>query len=110
MSAGQLDQRITFQANTATPDGMGGNTKAWANFATTPTVWAGVKAGRGNEGMDEGGTVASGLWLFTIRYRADVNEVDRLLWRGEPYNIRNVKRTSQRDLLVVIEAERGVAT
>lgn len=110
MNAGKLDQRVTLQANTTVSDGMGGNTKGWADFATTPTVWAGVKAVRGNEGMDEGGTVASGLWLFTIRYRADVNETDRLMWRNEPYNIRNVKRSSQRDLYVIIEAERGVAT
>ena len=109
-SAGNLDQRVTFQRNTSTSDGAGGQVKTWGNLNKTPTVWAGVKAVRGNESVDEGGTVAAGLWLFEIRYRTDISEADRIQWRGENYNIRNIKRTSQRELNVVIEAERGVAT
>lgn len=110
MSAGVLDQRITFQANTPVSDGMGGNVNAWANLPDTPTVWAGVTPVSGNEGTDEGGTSATGLYLFEVRRRTDINEVDRVVWNGENYNIRKINRTSQRDLNVKFVAERGVAT
>lgn len=109
-NAGALDQRITLQANTTTSDGMGGQIKGWANFADTPTVWAAVRAVRGSEVVAEGRTVAEGAWLFTIRYRGDVSEVNRIIWEGETYNITNVKRNGSRELFLVIEAMRGVAT
>lgn len=105
-----LDQRITFQRNTPVSDGMGGQTKAWADLSDTPTVWANAKPVRGMETLEDGGTVAKAQHLFTIRYRDDVSELDRIVWRDESYNIRTVKRTSGRELFLVIEAERGVAS
>lgn len=110
MKAGALDQRITFQTYTFTPDGGGGQTRALGNVASTPTVWAGVKAVRGSEVYREDRTAAIGSYLFTVRYRDDINEGDVVIWRSETYNIRNVKRSSGRKLYSVIEAERGVAT
>lgn len=107
---GSLDQRITFERMAATSDGMGGHVQSWSAIVTTPTVWASARPVRGNETVSEGGTAATGTWLFEIRYRSDISETDRIVWRGETYNIRNVKRTSQRELNIVIEAERGVAS
>lgn len=105
---GQLDQRVTFQGKTMTPDGGGGNTTAWTDFATTPTVWAHVKPLRGTEIMREGGDVATADYRFTIRHRGDVSEVDRIVWGGTVYNIRQVHRVSAREMYLTIDAERGV--
>ena len=110
MKAGALDQRVTFQAYTFTPDGAGGQTRALANVASVPTVWASVKSVRGSEVFREDRTAAIGSYLFTVRYRTDINEGDVIVWRSETYNIRNVKRSSGRELYLVIEAERGAAT
>lgn len=105
---GKLDQRITLQRSADTADGIGGMTKAWADFATTPSVWSHVKPRLGREGMAEGRMSATSLATFTIRYRADVSELDRILWNGEPWNIRRVMRVSQRQQYMDIDAERGV--
>lgn len=110
ISSGQRDQRITFQGNTTVSDGMGGQVNAWAEIAENPRVWAHAKPVRGAEAVSEGRTVAEGAWLFTIRFRRDVSETNRILWNDEIYNITNVKRTTGRNRLLVIEAERGMAT
>lgn len=106
---GKLDQQITFQRFAETPDGAGGSTETWANLATDPTVWANVKAKAGRESLDEGRINASFVKLFTIHNRDDLSELDRIVWGGENYNIRGVRREGGRQLFLVIEAERGVA-
>ena len=108
MGAGELDQRVTLRSYTQTPDGMGGQVRAAADFATTPTVWAKVQPVRGSEKFQEERTAAVSTYLITIRYRDDVNEGHFVRWRGSDYNIRNVKRTSGRELNLVLECERGV--
>lgn len=109
IGAGDMDQRITLQAYTYTSDGAGGQTRALTNLPSVPSVWAHVQPVRGAERFQEGRTTAVGTYLFTIRYRTDISEGDVILWRSEPYNIRQIKRTSGRELNFVIEAERGVS-
>lgn len=109
IGAGDLDQRVTFQRRAETADGIGGTTQAWANLAIVPTVWAKVTPRLGRESMQEGRMNASLMATFTVRYRSDVTELDRILWRGEAWNIRRIMRKSQRELMLDIDAERGVA-
>lgn len=106
---GQADQRVTLQRFAETADGIGGTTQAWANFAATPSVWAKVTPRVGKEGMEEGRMNASLMATFTIRYRSDVTELDRIIWRGEAWNIRRIMRKSGRNLWLDVDAERGVA-
>ncbi len=103
-----LDQRITFQRFSEAADGIGGVERAWANLTATPTVWAKVTPRIGKEAMDGGRMNASAMATFTVRYRDDITELDRLLWRGEAWNIRRVMRVTQRNLYLEIDAERGV--
>lgn len=109
-SPGKLDQRVTLQGVTLSDDGAGGKVKTWADFATTPTVWCHVKPSAGGERFDEDRTTAMATLIFTIRYRSDVDETDRLVWNGEIYNIRQRKRASNRKPYLVLVAERGVST
>lgn len=104
---GKLDQLVTIERNVTTADGMGGFASAW-----TPTndVWANVKAKAGREGMSEGRVNAVYVVVFTIYNVADLAELDRIVWNGETYNIRNIQREGNRALHVKIEAERGVAS
>lgn len=109
---GQLDQRITFQRITTTSDGAGGSTVAWANLPSNATVWAKVqtRVGRvGREVMVEGRMTAQSPVTFTVHYRGDVSEMDRIVWAGENYQIRNVIRHGGRKLFLEIDAERGAA-
>lgn len=105
---GELDQLITLQAEHRTSDGIGGSTVAYADLATDPTVWASVLPVRGRENTEEGRTNAEGLYLFTIRNRADIDETHRIVWESEAYDIRAVKRVSSREMYLKIEAERGI--
>lgn len=105
---GQLNERITFQGQTRTPDGAGGTTLAYADIADTPTVWADVFAIRSTETDTEGRLNAAGLYKFTVRHRSDIDETNQIVWRSETYNIRNVRRTAGRDMYLIIEAERGI--
>jgi len=105
-----MDQLITLQAYSVASDGGGGSARTWADFATDAAVWASVVAKAGRESLQEGRVNASNIVLFTIYNRTDVSEVDRIIWNGEAYNIRNVRREGGRQLRLVIEAERGVAS
>jgi SPP1 family predicted phage head-tail adaptor len=109
MSAGAKDQQVTLQRLTIAPDGMGGQTEAWADFAEDATVWAHVVAKSGREGMIEGRTADTFIVLFTIWNRRDIDARDRIIWQGVAYNIRGVRDVGGRSLDLVIEAERGVA-
>lgn len=106
---GKLDQRITMQRKTATADGAGGVTEAWANLATNPRPWAEVIAKAGRETMVENRMAATFVTTFTIHNRTDLTELDRIVWGGENYNIRGIRRQGARELFLIIEAERGVA-
>lgn len=107
--AGKMDQRITLRALTRTADGGGGVTEAWADFATDPNVWAAVSFKGAGEGLTEGRVTARQMTTFEIYTRADVSELDGILWNGEFYNIRAVRRYGSRPLTMWIDAERGVA-
>lgn len=109
MNIGRMDQRITFRCFTELPDGAGGITRAWADFAKNPSVWANVRTKAFREVLTEGRVNAAYTVLFTIYNRSDVSELDAIVWRGEHYNIRGVMRTGDRDMRLVIEAERGVS-
>jgi SPP1 family predicted phage head-tail adaptor len=105
---GYLDQRITLKTFTTTTGSIGDVVKTWANFATSPNVWARVTPLRGGEAQAEDRTVAVQQYRFTIRQRSDISEEDRITWRGDDYNIRRVERNGQRKQYLDVIAERGV--
>lgn len=106
---GALDQRVTFQRLARVADGMGGATETWADLPTVPTMWARVVPGGGAEALRGGAVEARGAYTFVIRYRDDLREADRLLWRGDIYSIKTIRRRSNAGYLE-FDAERGVAT
>jgi SPP1 family predicted phage head-tail adaptor len=108
MNAGALDQLVTFERKTATTDGGGGFTEAWAELTVDPEVWANVEAKGGRESLIEGRQAATFVVVFTVWNRDDITEIDRIIWNGVAYNIRGILRTGDRRLMLRIEAERGV--
>ncbi len=105
---GNLDERITFQEQSLSADGAGGQTKSWANLATTPTVWARVMPKSAGERFDDDRMDARGMYVFTVRNRSDLNEAMRIVWRSVNYDIRGIFREGNRMQYMKIEAERGV--
>lgn len=102
---GNLDQRVTIQRATQTTGSMGDVSKTWAALAT---VWAHVKSGTGREQLSNDRTMATQMVTFRVRYRSDVTEADRIVWKGQTFNIRAIADQSQRLLYMDITAERGV--
>lgn len=107
---GEMDQRITLQSAAAVSDGAGGTTQTWADLSEAPSVWAKVIARRGAEAMDDGRMNARQVATFEIYNRADLSELNRIIWGGEAWNIRNIQRSGGRRLTIIIEAERGAAS
>lgn len=105
---GALNQRITFQSYTRSADGAGGKTKTWADLASVPNVWAMVKPKGAKESTEEGRVNASGVYIFTVRNRTDLDERMRIVWGGSNYNIRAIHREGWQSQYLQIEAERGV--
>lgn len=102
---GQLDQMVIIQSYRESPDGMGGNEVTWRDVGR---AWANVKAGSGNEELNDSRTNATGNYTFTIRNRSDLDERMRIIWGGSFYNIRSIFREGGRALYLKIDAERGV--
>lgn len=87
MHVGELNQRITFQAQATGVDTLGQRNGAWAPVATDPTVWA--KSGNASSrdiaaASAHGGTVDA-KWI--IRWRADIQAAWRVVWNGGVYAI-----------------------
>ena len=106
---GKMDQQITLQRLTATPDGIGGTVRAWADFDANATVWAKVTPRLGREAMVNGRMTAVLPVTFEIYNRSDVDERDRIIWQGEAYNILSLMREGSRAQHLAIDAQRGDA-
>lgn len=102
MRIGQLDQRIELEHIVQAPDGGGGYVESWVSYAH---VWANVRPMSGRERFQAQQTQAAADYRFTIRYRDDVTEADRIRWRGKTYNIRFIADAGPREPYLAIDAE-----
>jgi SPP1 family predicted phage head-tail adaptor len=103
---GEMNERVQIIRETRTSDGAGGQT---LSLTTLASVWAHVRPRSGREMERFDRVNASAMYLFVIRYRTDVEESDRIMWKGEFYNIRYIAQGTGRALYLEIDAERGVA-
>jgi SPP1 family predicted phage head-tail adaptor len=87
ITAGMLDQRITFQSKSVTRNGIGEEVVTWADLVT---LWAHVMPLRGgafHAANQDQHTVDA---RFFIRDRAGLDESMRILWKTLPYDITNI--------------------
>lgn len=110
MTIGQMDQTITLQRQIETSDGIGGVTKAWGPVPFDPDVWAKVSVRAGGEAQEDGRMNARQSARFEIWNRADLSEMNRIIWNGEAWNIRSVLRSSSRRATIILVAERGAVS
>lgn len=82
--AGAFDQRLTVQRRAAGQDALGNANGAWQVLFT---AWGSAKPMTGREQARAGQLQGVGPVTFRMRYRAGVRESDRVLWRGQPYEI-----------------------
>ena len=101
-----LNRKVELQSLTKTPTASGGFTDVWTSVAF---LWAKIKNASGSELIhaDQLGAVA--FSDFTIRYRANISESMKLIYRGTEFQIRHINNLEEADLFMVIKGERGVS-
>lgn len=107
--AGMLREPVTFQRMSRVSTGAGGFRPEWAEITGAPTK-AHIKAMSGAERWASERTEATSRYRVTVRYFADLTEVDAVLIRGRRHNIRFIDNVEFRDRWLVIEVDGGVAT
>ena len=100
-----LNRKIEIQSLTVTATDTGGFSEVWETLAN---VWAKIKNASGTELIhaDQLGAVA--FSDFTIRYRADLAETMRIVYRDTEFQIRHINNLEEADRWLTIKAERGV--
>ena len=109
MKAGDLRDRVTIQRATNSDDGFGNTISGWSDLLT---VWANVRETPGKEIVAAGRIEASRT--ATIRVRASsqsrgVTAADRIIARGQSWNIRSVSAVGDGRELIEFLCEAGVA-
>ena len=101
-----LNRKIEIQSLVVTPTDAGGFTESWV---TLTSAWSKIKNASGTELIhaDQLGAVA--FSDFTIRYRSDLNESMRIIYRGTEFQVRHINNIEEADKFLIIKAERGVS-
>ena len=103
--AADLRQAIALERNTKTANGSGGFVYLWAPYAT---IKAGVKNLSGNERWVSERVDAVAKVRFTLRYREDILEADRIIFEGKAHNITFIDNVEYRKRWLIIDCEKGV--
>ena len=84
----------------------GGFDESWVKAAS---VWAFIKNMSGTELVHADQLGATSYSDFTIRYRSNINEMMKFVYRGNDYQIRHINNIEEADKWLVVKAEKGVA-
>lgn len=87
ISAGELDQRVTFQQQTATKNAIGEDVVTCTDVCT---VWAKVMPLRGNAFIAANQQRHTVDVRFLIRARSGLTTGMRLLWKSVVYDVTNL--------------------
>ena len=104
ITASDLNRKVELQELIKTPTATGGFTTSWLKVAD---VWAKIKNTSGSELLHADQLGATAFSDFTIRYRSNINEVMRLVYRGDNYQVRHINNIEEADLWLIVKAERG---
>lgn len=84
---GKLNERITIQAATLTPDGAGGNTEVWVDALT---IWAEIKPGSSSKTFDRLGTQIYSDLRARIRTGTGVGKKNRVIFDSRVCQIEGI--------------------
>lgn len=99
LKAGSLDQRVTLQSRSVVTDAYGQDAITWVDIAT---VWAQCQALRGREFFAAAQVQQEQSVKVRIRYRADVDQKTRLVWKGVNHDITGVIPVGRKDFLEIL--------
>ena len=88
MRAGDLDQVITIERCSMSLDANRAPVETWVPLAT---VRAGIVTASAEEFMRGRGTTSQTSIVFRVRYLNDLTLVDRVIYYGDAYNIKDMR-------------------
>lgn len=105
ITASSLNRKVGLYRLEKTPTSTGGFSQSWVKVAD---LWAAIKNMSGTELVRADQLGATAYSDFTIRYRSNINETMKFVYRGTDYQIRHINNIEEADKWLVVKAERGV--
>ena len=93
MKAGRMSETVTIERETEAVSPAGTVTPTWATIATRRAEV--IQAGT-TDLLKPFGEEGQAAIVFRVRYVADVTTKDRLTYRGQAYDIRDIKEIGRR--------------
>lgn len=93
MNPGRLRHRVQLQAATLTPTSTGVRSEAWTTYGT---VWAQIAPEVSREGGTRDQISPSTSHTVTLRYRDDVENGHRVLYRGRVFRVEGIINEEER--------------
>ena len=106
ITPGMFNRRIIVERKALTADELGGFAEVWQTFSQP---WAYIKPMSGRELIHADQINATAISRFIIRYTNALREDDRILYRGNYYNIRSIINIDEANKYTELTAVRGVA-
>jgi SPP1 family predicted phage head-tail adaptor len=97
--ASLLDRRIRLERRVEETDDSGQSRERWLPLAE---CWARVEPLGGREGFGQQQWVATGDVRFTIRWRADVTPLHRVVFDGQLFDLMTVAEDGRREGLLIV--------
>lgn len=110
VDASSLDQRITIQRKTETVSASGSRSSSWADVVTTWAKVDATKASQAEAYINDGIRTVSDytFWVRAdIKSRFSVTPLDRIVWGGTIYNIKDIPDQQLRGRMVAMFASAG---
>lgn len=101
-----LNRKVTLYRLEITNTPTGGQSEQWIKVAD---LWAKIKNTSGSELLRADALGSTSFSDFTIRYRANINETMKLVYRNKDYQIRHINNVDEADLWLVVKGQTGVA-
>lgn len=104
---GNLRHRITFQNLILAPDGQGGSSESWADFAT---VWAELTPVTSKERLYAQRIEAIGTHRIVIRYLDGISPTMRITFMGRVFQIKGIDKVDERRFWMKLDVEENTGT
>ena len=102
--AGKLRHKISLQRREKTPDGGGGYTYDWVEYDTT---YAWIRPMSGVENLVAMRIESNITHDLFIRYRADLNAKDRIVFGSRSFDVVSVINIEERNKWLQLRCEEG---
>lgn len=103
----KLSNKVLLQRLELTDDDAGGQSRVWKDVHS---VWAYIVHTSGSERFQNDRLTAIANFRATIRFRNDVSEVNRIVFKDKAYQIRSVNNIEFKNKFLELVLENGVAT